>query len=168
MTKKKFNIDLAFSIIKHIKKVETNCYVLAKALADEENRDFFLGLIMRGRLHDVSKFNNYEFEGLNLPNDTLEFQSALRSHHVNNSHHPEHYIIAGPAAFSGLKGISYMSKLDIAEMVCDWVARGQEFGTDVRKWIEEEATKKYGFEMTDGIGLKIEKYLNILLTPKFK
>lgn len=56
----------------------------------------------------------------------------------------------------------------LAEMVCDCIARGNEFGTDVREWFEKEATNKYSFEMNDEVGKSLIKYLDLVLTPKFK
>lgn len=145
-------------ILRHIKRVEDNCNALAKKIMDDD-LSFALQLIQRGRKHDVSKFDLFEFEFLgNFEKEKpKEFFDALALHHSVNSHHPEHYT-------NGIKG---MSELDIAEMVCDCVARGQEFGTDTRKWFEETATVKYGFDMNDDFGKKITKYLNLLLSKPF-
>jgi hypothetical protein len=165
--KTKDKIQLAFDTIKHIKKVETNCYVLAKAIA-ESTPDLALELIKRGRTHDSSKLNEYELINLNLPNNSEDFRSALKIHHQNNRHHPEHFEYMRKYHGKNFRAINYMSTTDVAEMVCDWVARGQEFGTGVREWVENEATKKYEFTMDEEIGKTINKYLDILLTPKFE
>ncbi len=147
------------TIIRHIRKVEDNCNKLAKAIAEEGDYNFSRKLIQLGRIHDASKFDDFEFEHLgNFETTKSEwFKEALGDHHRKNPHHPEHWS----------NGIKDMPQEYIAEMVCDCVARGQEFGTDTRKWFTENATKKYGFSMDDEIGKQITKYLNMLLEKPF-
>jgi hypothetical protein len=148
------------TIIQHIKLVEDNCNKLAMKLQDEDFR-FALKLIKAGRIHDASKFDNYEFDYLgNFEKEKPpEFFKALEMHHRKNPHHPEHW-----GVFDGIKK---MPNLYLAEMVCDCVARAQEFGTDARKWFYEEATKKYGFTLEDECGKSIVKYLDLLLNKPF-
>lgn len=141
-------------ILSHIKKVESHMQKLAKLYLPED-KDFALGLLQRSRTHDVSKFDWFEFD--NLWPDSPQFEKALKEHREGNSHHVEYHK-------RGLKG---MSNVDIAEMVCDCFARSNEFGTDIRKWFEEEATKRYGFEMNDEEGKYITEVLDLLLSPKF-
>ncbi len=146
------------TIIRHIRRVEDNCNLLAKRLHDE---DFALALklIQQGRIHDASKFDHFEFKYLGNFEVVKppEFIEALRVHHAKNPHHPEYW-------YHGIHG---MSDSYLAEMVCDCHARGQEFGTDTREWFYNQATVKYGFTMEDPCGQKIEKYLNLLLTKPF-
>jgi len=144
------------SILKHIKRVEDNCNIVAKKLQDTD-LTFSLNLIKRGRLHDASKFDYYEFNYLFYGSEY--FKEALGIHHIKNSHHPEHHW-----RHNGIHG---MSDLDLAEMVCDCVARSQEQGTDPRKWFNEEATHKYMFNMDDPCGVKIQNYLDLLLNKPF-
>lgn len=145
------------SVIRHIKRVEDNCNLLAQKLQARGELQFAINLIKRGRKHDLSKLKDYEF--VNLRKDSPYFKEALKHHHMKNSHHPEHY------PFNGIRGMSY---LDLAEMVCDCVARGQEFGSDTRVWFKTQATVKYNFRMEDRVGILITKYLDLLLTPQFK
>jgi len=141
-------------ILRHIKKVEDNCNVLSRKLWDTEP-ELALKLIRLGRLHDLSKLESYELQG--LYKESSYFNKALAHHHGYNPHHPEHW-----------ESIHNMADEYIAEMVCDVAARGQEFGTDVREWFKEIATKKYGFDyVKDPIGKKIEKYLSLLLSTPF-
>ncbi len=158
MTKEEQNQRIN-TIIRHIKKVEDNCNRLAQLITGEVNDlNFARKLVKLGRIHDASKFNSFEFDYLgNFEKEKPpEFKLALKRHHKKNPHHPEYWT-----------SIQVMPNLYIAEMVCDCVARGQEFGTDTRKWFEEEATKKYGFKMEDEVGKKITKYLDLLLTKPF-
>lgn len=154
------------TIIRHIKRVEDNCNLLAKKLIDTEFR-FAVKLIQLGRIHDASKFDQFEFQWLGNFEAVKppEFFMALKIHHSENPHHPEHWEYHPP---HGLSGIHKMSDVYIAEMVCDCVARGQEFGSDTRQWFKDVATAKYKFEMEDRVGLLITKYLDLLLTPIFK
>lgn len=147
------------AIIRHIKRVEDNCNLLARKMKDE-NFEFAVKLIQLGRIHDASKFDSFEFNYLGNyeKKKPVEFYEALKKHHSKNPHHPEYWT----------GGIHAMSNVFIAEMVCDCLARGQEFGTDTRKWFREEATKKYEFTMDDEVGILVEKYLNLLLTEPFK
>jgi hypothetical protein len=142
------------SIIRHIQKVEDNCNQLARKLQSEDFK-LALRLIQLGRIHDASKFDDFEFEHLQDRNDPL-FLEALKIHHSKNPHHPEYW-----------NNIHDMPDEYLAEMVCDCAARGQEFGTNVREWFVTSATVKYNFEMTDATGQKILKFLNLLLTPSF-
>lgn len=140
-------------IIRHIKKVEDNCNLLAKKLS-KENHALALKLIQLGRIHDASKFDDFEFK--HLHKESPHFTAALQMHHIKNPHHPEHW-----------QNIAQMPDEYLAEMVCDCVARAQEFGTDARIWFRDTATIKYNFSYDDETGLKIQKYLNLLLTPSF-
>lgn len=172
------------SILRHIKKVEDNCNLLARKMY-EENPGFAIMLIQRGRIHDVSKFNPYEFAHLHDVNSRF-FSSALNVHHSKNSHHPEYWDLCNithkriffddpsndPKTYKEEPaGIHCMKPIDVAEMVCDCLARSQEFGTDIRKWFfgntEQDAPFKYKYTNKDEVWHLIEKYLNLLLTPTF-
>lgn len=61
-----------------------------------------------------------------------------------------------------------MPEVNLAEMVCDWKARANEFGTDLREWIDKCATKKFKFNKKDEVYSKIERFLNLLLEKPFK
>ena len=76
---------------------------------------------------------------------------------MTNRHHPCYW-----------GGIKYMPDVNIAEMTCDWKARANEFGTDLREWIDKHATKKYKFTKKDEVYKKIEKFVNLLLEKPFK
>jgi hypothetical protein len=141
-------------IIQHIKRVESNCNIIARKLHDV-NPVFALKLIQLGRIHDASKFDEFEFT--NLHAGSALFEEALTVHQRKNPHHPEYW----------KGGIHEMPKIYLAEMVCDCKARGEEFGTSVRLWFHDEATKKYEFKMTDDCGQHIEHFLNLLMNQPF-
>jgi len=155
------NQEKISSIIRHIKKVEDNCNIIAKHFEKEGFLDLALLMIKLGREHDLSKFDKYEFKNLNSQASEDKFKIALALHQERNKHHPEYWIKQGET-------IHQMPVPYLAEMVCDCVARAQEFGTDARKWFENEATVKYGFKMEDIIGKAIKEYLDLLLPQPFK
>jgi hypothetical protein len=150
------------SILRHIKRVEDNCNLLARKLM-KENPEFALEMVRRGRDHDRSKLSPYQFECL-WP-DHPNFKAALDFHRSIESHHPEYY----SSGVRGGGGIYDMTEGDFAEMVCDCLARAQEFGTDIHDWFfkDEFAPTKYDYKGDKSIYEKIEKYLNLLLTPTF-
>jgi len=60
-----------------------------------------------------------------------------------------------------------MPDIAILEMVCDWKARSEEFGTSLRDWIEESALKRWGFTKEDVIYKKITQYVDMLCEKPF-
>lgn len=142
------------SILAHIHAVERNLVRVAKELLTP-NKTLALELLQRARSHDLSKFTEFEFDNL-WPGPS--FNDALSLHHTKNRHHPEHHP----------NGVSDMSEADLIEMACDWAARGQEFGTDVRAWAFESGIAKFGFERDSAAGTTISNALNILLPEPFK
>jgi len=121
-----------------------------------KNGDEVLGknLIANGQMHDNSKFQGIEWEHLFRGSHILK--DVVSHHNTTNKHHPEYW-----------GTIHDMPKLFIAEMVCDVTARSQEFGTNVREWIADVATEKYGFDMEDKVGLLIQDYLDMILQKPF-
>ena len=145
------------SLLRHMKRVEDNCLYLAKKLLSID-RDFALKLIIRGRNHDLTKFSKFQFE--NLHSGSPKLADAIDLHRRSERHHPEFY---------GEMGINAMTDLDIAEMVCDCLARSQEFGTNIRDWFfkEEYAPTIYNYKGNEVFIKKIDNYLQLLLTPVF-
>lgn len=152
------------SIITHIQMVQSNCEKLGKKLI--LNGHSFLGrmLIYNGFQHDVSKFMGVEWEFLHTKEVSKlkgtkknNFIKSLEQHQLTNKHHPEYW-----------GGIHNMPDVHIAEMVCDLVARSAEFGTNVREWIDNNATKKFGFKKGDDVYNKIMKYIDLLLDKPFE
>lgn len=141
-------------ILDHIQHVQRNCYKLGMRLIEAGELELGRNLIANGQIHDNSKFKGIEFDHL-FRNDPL-LGDVVTHHSSTNMHHPEYW-----------GGIKKMPELYVAEMVCDWYARSAEFGTDLRVWIDTEATKKFEFTQDDEVYQIILKMLNILLEPKF-
>jgi hypothetical protein len=143
------------AVLEHIQNVQRNCYRLGLKLIKKGEVELGRMLIANGQIHDNSKFKGIEFDHLFYGDPLL--MDVVKHHSSTNSHHPECW-----------GGIQKMPDVYIAEMVCDCAARSAEFGTDLRKWFSESATKKYNFEMTDEDGLRITRFIDILLSPSFK
>ena len=151
------------SITRHIRNVEDNCFLLGEKLILLGEIDLGKRLIANGFVHDASKFHGIEFEHLSLNNpieesNKIKFKLAVHHHQTTNLHHPE--------SFSG--GIKDMPDVFLAEMVSDWKSRSEEFGTNLREWIDDVATKKWDFNKDDEIYKKIMKYVNLLCDQPFE
>jgi len=151
------------SITRHIRNVEDNCLMLGEKLILQGNIDLGKRLIAHGFIHDASKFTGIEFEYLSLQNPTeennkLKLKMAIHHHNTTNLHHPE-------AWTHGIKG---MPPVYLAEFVCDTKARSEEFGTDLRAWITDCATKKFGFTEEDEVYKDIMIFVNLLCDKPFE
>lgn len=142
------------NLTRHIKLVQDATMILGQRLIDLGEVNFGIILIARGFVHDASKFKGIEWDylhvGDNIPEDKK--QAAIRQHVLTNDHHPE---------FWG--GIELMPDHALAEMVCDWLARAQEFGTGLRDWVEQKAVKKWNINKEGHHYKMINKYVDLLL-----
>jgi len=143
-------------LLRHIQNVSSNCTILGKKLIEKGEFEFGNTLIANGLIHDNSKFFGIEYEYLNS-SDTEKQRLAIYQHNRTNRHHPEYW-----------GSIKNMPKIFVAEMVCDWKARSNEFGTDLREWIEKSAMQKFNFTKKDKIWKWINEFLNLLLDKPFK
>ncbi len=146
------------NLVRHIERVREACLMLGKRLIAQGREHFGRMLIARGFVHDASKFYGIEWDYMHMGPNVSEAskQLAIDHHRRTNDHHPE---------FWG--GIESMPEIAVAEMVCDWYARGQEFGTDLRAWIRQEAVTRYSLSV-DGLHYAwIESFVNLLLAKPF-
>jgi hypothetical protein len=60
-----------------------------------------------------------------------------------------------------------MPDVYLAECVMDWKERASEFGTDLRDWIKDKATRKFKFALQSKVYKEIKEYLDLVLEPKF-
>jgi hypothetical protein len=152
-------------LTRHIRNVEDNCLLLGTKLI--ENGEIVVGkqLIANGFVHDTSKFYGVEFENLTSStsnnsveeNAKLKIRMALQHHVLTNSHHPEYW-----------NGIKNMPRVALAEMVCDFKARSEEFGTNLREWIDEKTTKKFEFTKNDEVYKTIMNFVDLLCPKPFE
>lgn len=145
-------------LVRHIENVREGCKRLGWHYINAGEVEFGVQLIKNGHIHDASKFSWSEWEYLHDGVEDELFELAVNQHIKCNPHHPEYY---------GTDGIQEMPRLYLNEMVVDWCSRGMEFGTDTREWVEEKATKKYGFTMPSKVGREIKSVLNIMLERPF-
>lgn len=151
------------AITRHIRNVEDNCFLLGEKLILQGEVDLGKQLIANGFIHDASKFHGIEFEymapGVPMAEESAKLKLKIAIHHHNstNSHHPEFWgdIKAMPIVF-------------LAECVCDWKSRSQEFGTDLREWIITYATKKFNFSNSDKVYSDIMKFVDLVCEKPFE
>jgi hypothetical protein len=147
------------NLTRHIDLVRYNCLLLGKRLIEKNEVQFGVQLIARGFKHDVSKFTGIEWDflhnGPDVPDKELKY--AIDVHQSGNDHHPEYW-----------GGLEEMPRIAIAEMVCDWYARAQEFGTSLREWIDEKAVSKYNINRRGKQFKWIKEFVDILLQDSFK
>jgi hypothetical protein len=147
------------NLVRHIGLVREACLLLGKRLMARGRQDFGRLLIARGHVHDASKFHGIEWDylhaGQEVPPQMLEV--AIRQHTLTNPHHPEYW-----------GGFANMPEIAIAELVCDWFARSQEFGTSLRDWIRDVAIGRFGID-TGSEGFRhLTGFVDLLLELPFK
>ena len=87
--------------------------------------------------HDVSKYNEEEFQGYRQwffpkegeTKDKDMFQKAWKHHYETNQHHWEYFLNNGKP--------KEMPPLCIAEMLLDWIAMSMKFRNSPLKWYRE-------------------------------
>lgn len=150
------------SITRHIRNVEDNCILMGTRLIQSGEIELGKQLISNGFVHDVSKFYGIEFENLSVDGmvgeeTKLKLKMAIHHHNSTNLHHPE--------AWAG--GIKSMPSVYLAECVADWKSRSEEFGTALRDWIDNEATKRWRFDKNDDVYKEIVKYVDMICQKPF-
>lgn len=113
--------------------------------------------------HDISKFGAEEFYGYRqnfFPKkeeepDHKKFQKAWKHHYMNNPHHWNYYVEDGTA--------KAMNKLDIAEMLLDWIAMSMEFKNSPITWYNQN---KQNINLEKNTRNLVEASLAILSTSR--
>jgi hypothetical protein len=146
------------NLIRHLDLVRDACRLLGKRLMAQGRADLGRLLIAHGHIHDASKFHGIEWDYLHVGGDVdaTKLQLAIEQHRRTNSHHPEYWGAVGN-----------MPEICVAEMVCDWYARAQEFGTGLRDWIETVAKKNYRIEPGSPQLGWIRNFVDLLLDSPF-
>ena len=128
----------------------------------EQNRSQdAIALASRCSCHDDSKLGPSEMqEFLKLPNEGLNMKFAdmpladnisnlIRVHWANNRHHPEYF-----------QDYHEMTELDVIEMVCDWYARSQQYGTNFKEFVKTR--QKIRFKFDDDFFAVVWKYCELI------
>jgi len=137
---------------KHIDLVQKYCKII-----DELFPNRFPGLIERGRVHDDSKFSQYELEpyiiltekyrtkrvdgiDLELPDYVqTEMDSAWENHYTVNDHHLNFYA----PEVDGFLHVEAMPDSAVAEMIADWLAMSEEFDSSTYDWLNKNMNVKW-------------------------
>lgn len=132
----------------HIQKVYKYCTILYPFMEKHFGRDKADKLIQDAIHHDESKFSDEEKLGYILmtyiyanklkpdPQDKIEMDKAWNHHKQNNDHHPEFF-----------KNINNMDPVNLAHMVADWAAMGEEFHNSAKNWFKKVNQIKYKFNV---------------------
>lgn len=164
------NIDInkALKMIKdnvvHKQIVLDKCLLLAEYFIRNDNMELGLNLIRRGATHDNSKFSKEEFDKLVniISSDTEKCfrdaktklneteRKAIEHHWKSNRHHPEYF-----------DNSDDMTELDIIEMVCDWAARSEQYGTNLIDFVKERQHNRFKFSAE--LYNKIEMYCELIV-----
>ena len=149
------------SLLRHIENVRQACLMLGETIIESGRESFGIKLIANGQIHDCSKFSGPEWTYLRpefFDSDNKKmFELAQQNHVMTNPHHPEYW-----------GGIDKMPEIYLAEMSCDWYARLQEQGSDIRNWIKDKATKKFNMKVQSKVYKEIKYFIDILLDQSFK
>ena len=110
-------------------------------------------LLQRAAKHDLHKFSKegkepytwltHKYKCLrekvpfDSPGKAMEkrMETVVDDHYKCCPHHPEYH--ATPDA---------MSEVDVAEMICDWQAVSDEYGSDINAWIDDNVGKRWKFD----------------------
>ena len=145
------------ALLRHIKLVQAATQLLGERLIELGEIELGRIVIANGFKHDNSKFTGIEWYHLIRDSDgNGDTKLALQQHWTSNEHHPEYW-----------GGINEMPRVYLAEMICDCYARSTEQGTDLRKWIKEIATEKFGFTVQGNVYKQIKGFVDLLLDEPF-
>ena len=149
------------ALLRHIDNVRQSCLLLGERIIQNGDERLGIDLIANGQTHDCSKFHGAEWlylrpEVFDSKNKHM-FEVCKHQHVMTNPHHPEYW-----------GSIHEMPPVYIAEMVCDWSARSNEQGNDLRDWIKDRATKNFQMTVQSKPYKEIKRFVNILLDTSFK
>lgn len=145
-------------LLRHQTNVREACELLGRKLITAEQAHVGRDLIAHGQIHDNSKFHGIEWEFATDPTckNRTGLKYAITQHTHANPHHPEYW-----------GGIIEMPEVYVAEMVCDWKARSNEFGRDLREWIVKDAAKRYKFSRNSPVCIKIMEFVDMICEVPF-
>ncbi len=146
------------NLVRHINLVRESCTLLGRRFIKQGRIDHGRLLIARGFRHDSTKFCGIEWDYLHAGPDAPKAQldAAIAQHVRTNDHHPE---------FWG--GVCNMPEIAVVEMVCDWYARSQEFGTGLRDWVNTNAVERYEINKDSDQHRWIMSAIDLLLQDPF-
>lgn len=156
-------LDKITRITRHIRNVEDNCFLLGTKLISAGEIELGKQLIANSFIHDASKFKGIEFEFMapgtpcDEDNAKLRLKLAIYNHQKTNPHHVEYWA----------NGVLDMPDVYLAELVCDFKARSEEFGTDLREYIDNKALPKWKISKEHESYAKVMRFVNLLCGEPF-
>lgn len=153
---------------RHVGLVHKYCHLIADKFPEFEE------LRQRAIVHDDSKYKEPElspymfitwkyycadtgldFQQCNPPDNIDELMMEATHHHVTtNSHHPEYHSPDKTNLINRenrdkppkkMVDATSMPRLDIAEMVADWSAMGEERGNSAKEWADKNVNIRWKF-----------------------
>ena len=88
----------------------------------------------------------------------VKLKLAIHHHRTTNPHHVEYWS----------RGIEEMPRVYLAELICDLKSRSEEFGTDLRKYVDDMCNTKWNISKTNRVYLDITDFINLLCPPPFE
>ena len=149
-------IEKVDKLTRHISNVQEACQLLGRKMINRGEVDFGVRLIASGQIHDISKWSGIEWDYLIVGDFNGEAKLAAQHHNRTNRHHPEYW-----------GGVDLMPRIYVAEMCCDWLARANEFGTDVWDYVKSKALERYGINSRGKVYKWIKEFLDLLLDKPF-
>jgi hypothetical protein len=146
------------NLTRHIDLVRDAGLLLGKRLMNQGRKDFGRILIGHIYVHDASKFHGIEWDYLHAGKDVSKdkLDLAVKQHIHTNPHHPEYW-----------GGFDQMPEIFVAECVCDWYARAQEFGTGLRQWITDVAIDRFKIDPKSKKHEQMMAFVDLLLEDSF-
>lgn len=146
------------NLIRHKELIKDAAVLLGTRLVEEGRSELGRQVIARGFAHDNSKFFGIEWKFLHAGNDVArqDLDAAIAQHHATNPHHAE---------FFG--GFGNMDEISVYEMACDFYARAQEFGTNLRDYIKTAANGRLKIDDSPLQKGWLDSAVNVLLEDAF-
>jgi hypothetical protein len=145
------------NIRRHIRNVQDSAELLARRLIGKGEISFAINLLANVMEHDQSKYRGVEFDHLHAGEDKELFQVSLKQHWSTNPHHPEYW-----------GDIQEMPRIYLAELVCDLKARSEEFGTNLREYLDGEFSERHKLTPRCKVMMEIKYFVDLLLEKPFK
>lgn len=141
-------------ITAHIRRVQELGLLLSNHIIEvygdvEQAREIAIATLT----HDIEKYSEPAFS--DLWQDEPGFKEALRVHRINVAHHPEYW---ETRSMGGER--KQMVRRKIAEMICDWYSRCEEYGKDYDDWLENFVPERWKFSEEEKT--QITYYSNLL------
>ena len=146
------------NLIRHKELIKDAGILLGTRLFEQGRSELGRQVVARGFAHDNSKFFGIEWQFLHAGNDVPkeDLDRAIAQHHATNPHHAE---------FFG--GFGNMDEISVYEMACDFYARAQEFGTDLRSYVKTAANGRLKIDNHPVQKSWLENAIEILLEDAF-